>query len=58
MGEIELYTLQEAADILKVSRQSVYNFVKDKRLKAAKVGREYRVTKEDLKEFIESQKTK
>jgi len=58
MGEIELYTLQEAADILKVSRQSVYNFVRDKRLKAAKVGREYRVTKEDLKEFIESQKTK
>ncbi len=50
--EIQLYTLQEVADILKVTRQTIYNYVTAKRLKATKYGKEYRVTDEDLKEFI------
>lgn len=53
MSEIKLYTLQEVADILKVSRQTIYNYVTAKKLKATKYGKEYRVTEENLKEFIE-----
>lgn len=53
MPDIKLYTLQEVADILKVSRQTIYNYVTIKKLKATKYGKEYRVTEENLREFIE-----
>lgn len=55
MKQKNLYTLQEVADILKVSRQTIYNYVTAKKLKAYKPGgqREYRVTEEDLQAFIE-----
>ncbi len=54
MTEEKLYTLQEVADYLKVSRQTIYNYVTKKRLRAYKLGgqREYRVTDADLQEFI------
>lgn len=48
----KLYTLQEVADYLKVSRQTIYNYVTAKRLKASKIGKEYRVTEKDLQAFI------
>ena len=51
--EIKIYTLQEVADVLKVSRQTIYNYVTAKRLRATKIGKEYRVIEKDLKEFIE-----
>ena len=51
----KLYTLQEVADVLRVSRQTIYNYVTAKKLNATKLAgqREYRVTAEDLQEFIE-----
>lgn len=51
--DIKLYTLQEVANILKVSRQTIYNYVTAQKLKATKYGKEYRVTEENLQEFIE-----
>ncbi len=53
MPDIKLYTLQEVANILKVSRQTIYNYVTINKLKATKYGKEYRVTEENLREFIE-----
>lgn len=52
----KLYTLQEVADYLKVSRQTIYNYVTAKRLKASKLAgqREYRVTEKDLQDFIKN----
>lgn len=50
----KLYTLQEVADYLKVSRQTIYNYVTAKRLKASKIGKEYRVTEKDLQNFLKS----
>jgi excisionase family DNA binding protein len=47
----ELYTLHEVEDLLKVTQRSLYNFIKDGRLKAVKVGREWRVSSEALREF-------
>jgi excisionase family DNA binding protein len=52
MGEIRIYTLREAQGILKVSRRSLYNFIKSGKLKAAKVGREWRVAHGDLKTLL------
>ena len=54
--EIRLYTLQEVADVLRVSRQTIYNYVTAKRLRATKYGKEYRVTEEDLRQFIKDGK--
>ncbi len=52
--DIKVYTLQEVADIMKVTRQTIYNYVTDKRLRATKYGKEYRVTDADLQEFIKN----
>ena len=53
---IKLYTLQEVADILRVSRQTIYNYVTAKKLNATRFGKEYRVTDHDLQEFIRTGK--
>lgn len=53
---IKLYTLQEVANILRVSRQTIYNYVTAKRLNATKYGKEYRVTESDLQDFIKNGK--
>ena len=52
--DFKLYTLQEVANILRVSRQTIYNYVTAKKLRATKFGKEYRVTAEDLQEFIKN----
>ena len=51
---IRVYTLQEVADILKVTRQTIYNYVTAGRLRATKFGKEYRVTEADLQDFIQN----
>ncbi len=48
------FTLQEVADILKVSRQTIYNYIAAGRIHATKYGREYRVTEEELKELLKN----
>jgi excisionase family DNA binding protein len=58
IADVKLYTLQEVADVLRVSRQTIYNYVTVKKLRATKYGKEYRVTETDLKEFIENGRNK
>lgn len=52
--DIEVYTLTELIDLLQVTRRSLYNWIKDGKIKAFRVGREWRVTKQSLKEFMEA----
>lgn len=47
----KLYTLQEIAEILKVSEKSVYRYIKSGKLKASKIG-QWRIKEEDLNKFI------
>ena len=54
MNETKLYTLQEVATVLRVTRQTVYNYIAAKRLRATKYAKEYRVTENDLDEFIKT----
>ena len=49
----KLYTTAEVAEILKVTQRTVYNYLKAKKLKAAKVGRDWLITESNLKKFIE-----
>ena len=46
------YTLQEVADILGVSRQTIYNYKTAGKLRAYKIGHDYRVSQQDLREFL------
>ena len=50
--EIRLYGLQEIADALNVTRRTLYNYLKQGKLKAVKIGGEWRVTEENLMSFL------
>lgn len=52
-NEAKFYSLQEVAEIVQVSRRSMYNYLKDGRLKANKVGGRWLISEEQLKNFIE-----
>jgi len=51
------YTTEEVADILKVHVKTVREMIKSKRLKAVKVGKEYRITDEQMRQYVEENKT-
>lgn len=52
MNEIKLYTIDEVVEILKVTRRTVYAYIKDGKLEAVKVGRYWRVKAEALETFL------
>lgn len=52
--DFEVYTLQEIQDLLQVTRRTLYNWIQGGKLKAFRVGREWRVTREALEEFTQT----
>ena len=53
LDEIELLKMDEVAEILKVSEQRAYDLVRKDILPGVKMGRQVRVSKKDLMEWIE-----
>jgi DNA binding domain protein, excisionase family len=53
MTDIKVYTTEDALEILKVSQRTLYRYIKAGQIKAIKLGREYRITEEALREFLE-----
>jgi len=53
----DLLNVSETADLLRISNQSVYNMIKDGRLKAVKMGREWRFMRKDIESIINSGST-
>jgi excisionase family DNA binding protein len=53
-GIPEVMTPSEAAKILQVSEEDVLAVIKDKSLKAKKIGKAFRISKESLEEFLKS----
>jgi len=49
-----LYTLREVAEILRLNPQTLYNNIRRGKLKASKVGKEYRFTAEQVQDIIEN----
>lgn len=49
---IRVYTLDEVAEALKITRRTLYTYVKEGKLKAVKIGREWRVSEAALQDFI------
>ena len=54
MESFKLYTIDEIAEILKVTQRTVYNYIKSGSLKAIKIGKYWRVRHEDLALFLET----
>jgi excisionase family DNA binding protein len=52
--EEQILTAEQVAKILQVHPFTVLKFIKKGKLKAAKLGRVYRIRKKDLDEFIDS----
>jgi excisionase family DNA binding protein len=52
-----LLTVQEVAAYLRLNTLTVYDYIRSGLLKAIKFGRTYRIDKDDLDKFIESNKT-
>ena len=52
MTEIKVYTLDEVADILKLTKRTLYTYIDEGKLKAVKMGKYWRVSDEALREFI------
>jgi len=51
------YTTDEVADLLKISAKTVREMIKDKRLQAVRVGKEYRITEDQIRQYVEENKT-
>lgn len=52
------YTSQELADTLQVNVMTIYRYIKAKKLKAYRLGKEYRIDKEEFDAFLNRIKTK
>lgn len=58
MKDKNFYTAQELADKLQVNIMTIYRYIKAKRLKAYKIGKEFRIEKAEFERFLNSVKTK
>lgn len=54
--ENEIMTISQVAKFLQISEVTTYRLVQEGKIPAFKVGRSWRVKREDLNEFIEIQK--
>lgn len=54
----EFLTIEEIIKILKVSKMTIYRYINAGKLKAYKLGKEFRIDKKDFEEFLKNIKTK
>ena len=48
----DILTVDEVSDLLKVTSQTIYNMIRDKRLTATKIGREWRFRRSDIETLL------
>lgn len=58
MQQKDFYTAQELADKLQVNIMTIYRYIKAKRLKAYKIGKEFRIEKAEFGAFLKRISTK
>jgi len=49
----EIYTINDLMEILSVTRRTLLEYIKNSKIKAFKMGNEWRVTKQSLEDFID-----
>jgi len=58
MKQKEFYTAQELADKLRVNIMTIYRYIKAGKLKVYKIGKEFRIDKNDFDEFLKKVSSK
>ena len=56
--EKEFYTAEELAEKLRVNIMTIYRYIKAGKLKAYKIGKEFRIPKKEFNQFLDKVKTK
>lgn len=54
----EFYLVEELAKKLRLSNMTIYRYIKAKKLKAYKLGKAFRIDKEEFNNFLDKVKTK
>jgi len=54
--DVEFYTPQEVAERLRLNVNTVYEYIRMGKLRAARFGNRYRITEIDIQAFVEHQK--
>ena len=57
MKQEEFYTAKELADKLRVNIMTIYRYIDAKKLKAYKLGKEFRIDKKEFDSFLSKTKT-
>jgi len=57
MQDNNLLTPKQVAEILQIHTLTIYNYIRQGKLDAIRLGRSYRITPEDLARFIEAHRT-
>lgn len=52
MSELRMYSTSEFADIMGVTHRTAWQYVKDGKVKAMKIGNAWKISEEHLKEFM------
>ena len=52
--DIKFYTVQETAELLQVTAQTVRAYIRQGRLEATRIGRPLLITENNLKEFLQA----
>ena len=52
------YTVEQMAEMMQVHVETIRNYIKDGRLGAFKIGKEYRITEKDLFDYVEKHRKK
>lgn len=58
MKQDNFYTAEELAKELKVNIMTIYRYIKAKKLKAYKIGKEFRIDRGEFNKFLNRVKTK
>lgn len=58
MKNKDFYTAKDLAEKLELNIMTIYRYIDAKKLKAYKIGKEYRIEKTEFKAFLESVCTK
>ncbi|TKK86586.1 helix-turn-helix domain-containing protein [Herbidospora galbida] len=51
MGNMQPYSVEQVANLLGLHVKTVRNYVRDGKLKAVRIGKQYRITRDDLEAF-------
>lgn len=51
---LKTYTTNQVEEILQVSKRTLYRYIDKNQIEAIKVGREWRITEEALKDFLKT----